>query len=347
MSLKVMTWNLEYSHRLISANPSANILERRQRVCETIERINPDILCIQEGPKGEQAINDFCTQVLDRQWLPILLQREGDALGDRDNEYEIKGSQWIWFLVKPVLADRCRLQSPETWQTFTGMKTWRVYFWGEEKATRHSHYRHPQVLIYDLGNGQEIEVIGVHLKSKINKKRIIRDQKDNLVGEYVNKATEARIKLATEARNIRRYISAKFNQLSNPGIILMGDCNDGPGQDYFENNYLFFDLISNLQGEVMISERFFNHALFDFPLHLRWSAKYRDKVYKIPASRNPLLLDHILISQPLCRGKLSLIANENAGKVEHEVYERSNADSNSKTRTSDHRPVSCRFDAIN
>ena len=166
------------------------------------------------------------------------------------------------------------------------------------------------------------------------------------MGEYLTEATEARIKLATEARNIRRYIAAKFDQLAQPGLLVMGDCNDGPGHDYFEKQYLFFDLISNLQGDVMIAERFFNHALFDFPGHLRWTAKYRDEVHipAIPASQNPLLLDHILISQPLCRGQLSLIANENAGMVEHEAYERFNAGSNDNTRTSDHRPVSCMFD---
>ena len=346
MPLKVTTWNLEHSQRLISADPSATVLDRRRRVRETIESIDPDILCLQEGPKGEQAIDDFCTQVLNRQWIPILLRQDGDALGDRDKEYQIKGTQWIWFLVRAGLEGNCRLQSPDTWQAFTGLKTWPVNFWGEEKATRHSHYRHPQVLIYNLGDDQEIELIGVHLKSKINKMPIERDQDGNLVGEYVTEAMEARIKLATEARNVRQYVAAKFNQLAQPGLLVMGDCNDGPGHDHFETRYLFFDLISNLQGEVLVAERFFNHALFDFPGHLRWTAKFRDEIRNKPASQNPLLLDHILISQPLCRGQLSLVVNEYAGRVEHETYERFNAGSSSQTRTSDHRPVSCTFDDV-
>ena len=153
MPLKVATWNIEDSYKLVSSNPSAAVLERRLRVRQTIESIDPDILCIQEGPKGEQAIDDFCTQVLNRQWVPILLRQDGDALGDRDKEYRTKGRQWIWFLVQAVLERNCRLQSPDIYQAFTGMKTWSVNFWGEEKAARHSHYRHPQVLIYDLGNG--------------------------------------------------------------------------------------------------------------------------------------------------------------------------------------------------
>lgn len=344
MPLKVTTWNIEHSNRLVSSNPSAAVMERRLRVRQTIESISPDILCIQEGPKGEQAVDDFCTQVLDRQWIPVLLEQDHEALGHRDKEYQTKGTQWIWFLVRAGRERNCRLQSPDVWQSFTGMKTWSVNFWGEEKSTQHYHYRHPQVLIYDLGNGQEIELIGVHLKSTINDKPIERDADGNLMGEYLTEATEARIKLATEARNIRQYVAAKFDQLAYPGLLVIGDCNDGPGQDYFEKQYLFFDLISNIQGDVMIAERFFNHALFDFSAHLRWTARYRDEVLGIPASQNPLLLDHILISQPLCRGGLSLMAKEHAGTVEHEAYERFNAGSSSNTKTSDHRPICCKLD---
>ena len=346
MPLKVTTWNLKHANRLISDDPSPQLIERRRRVCETIESIDPDILCMQEGPKGERAVDDFCTQVLGRKWVPVLLDSDGELLGENDKAYQIKGTQWIWFLVRPELVEKCRLQSPQIWQAFTGSKTWVVNYWGEEQSTRHSYYRHPQVLIYDMGNGHELELIGVHLKSKINREKIVFDQQNNLVGDYVSKATQARIKLATEARNVRRYIGAKFDQLVQPGILVLGDCNDGPGHDYFENQYLFFDLISNLQGEVMFAERFFNHALFDFAGHLRWSAKFSDPLRKLYPSRTKLLIDHIMLSQPLCRGNLPLVANAGSGAVDHESFERANAGSNSKTITSDHRPVSCRLDDV-
>lgn len=346
MSLKITTWNLEHANRLVSDNPNSHMVDRRLRVRETIEEIAPDILCIQEGPKGEQAVDDFCTQVFDREWVPILLDPGNGDLGEKDKEYQTKGTQWIWFLVKPELAQRCRLQSPQTWQAFVGSKTWPVNYWGEEKKTNHSHYRHPQVLIYDLGNGHELELIAVHLKSKINREKIIFDEEDNLVGDYLSKATQARIKLATEARNIRHYVQAKFEQIAEPAILVMGDCNDGPGHDYFETQYLFFDLISNLQGDVMIAERFFNHALFDFSGHLSWTAEFSDPLRKLYPSRTKLLLDHILISQPLCRGELPLEARAHSGLVEHEAFERANAGSNSKTITSDHRPVTIRLEDV-
>jgi hypothetical protein len=46
------------------------------------------------------------------------------------------------------------------------------------------------------------------------------------------------------------------------------------------------------------------------------------------------------VSQPLCNGSFPLKVNAKAGQVEHEIFERVNADSNSMTISSDHRPVS-------
>lgn len=344
MSLKISTWNIEHAEKLIANDPTAKILDRRKRVLETLEEINPDILCIEEGPQGEQKITDFSAQVLNGRWTPVLLRQPNEPLGTRDKEYQILGSQWIWFLVKPGLENKCKLQSPTVWQSFVGAKKWTTFLWGQQTPTSHSYFRHPQVLLFDLGNGHHVELIGVHLKSKINMEKITRDQDGNLTGAYLKKALESRIELATEARNVRQYVGVKFDQAANPAIIVMGDCNDGPGTDEFETKYLYFDLITNLQGDVLISEKFFNHALFDFPDQLSWSARYADDVLGLPASKNPLLLDHILISQPLCRGDLPLKVNAHAGLVEHEVYERHNVGANSSTQSSDHRPVSCKLD---
>lgn len=345
MALKVTSWNVEHAERLITNSPTASVLDRRRRIRETIEETDPDILCVIEGPKGEKGIDAFSTLVLNRQWLPVRMDA-GAPLGANDARYQQSGTQWIWFLVRSSLAPSCRVQDPVVWQSFAGGKTWRVNLWGELEPKNGSHYRHPQLMIYELPDGSEIEFIGVHLKSKINMLPITRTPSGSLGEEYVKEALRARTALAVEARNVREYIGAKFRQVPNPGVVVMGDCNDGPGQDFFERQYLFFDLIANIQGDVLVAERFFNHALFDYPTDLRWSAKYDDPVLQIPASQNPLLLDHILISQPLCRELLPIVANEHAGLVEHQIFERWNAGASSSRRTSDHRPVSCVFDDV-
>jgi len=344
MPLKVTSWNVEHSARLTGNNLNATNSERRERVRATIEDIDPDILCMIEGPRGEAAVAAFAQDVLGGAWVPALLQGPNDALGDRDRDYDTSGTQWIWFLVRQSLAGRCRLQAPAVWQSFVGRTRWQVHYWGKETPTPHDHYRHPQVLIKDIGHGRELEIIGLHMKSKINRETLVRDEEGNIIGEYLEEALEARVKLATEARNVRAYIDARFGQIPDPGILVLGDANDGPGQDYFERLYMFFDLVSNLQGNIMNAERFFNHALFDFPVDLRWTAKYRDAVQGIPASQNPLLIDHILMSQPLVSGALPLVVRERAGSVEHQAFERQNAGASESRKSSDHRPISLLLD---
>jgi hypothetical protein len=340
MPLKITSWNIEHSARLIGDNLSHINENRRDRVRDTVMDMNPDILCVIEGPKGESGILSFAQDVLNGQWEPVLLRANHQVLGDSDPDYDINGTQWIWFLVNPTILNRCRLQQPATWQSFVGHSSWNVHYWGNLKPTRHRHYRHPQVLLIEIGQGHELEIIGQHMKSKINRNPIKRDADGNLIDEYLNEALKARIKLATEARNIRAYIDVRFEQTPMPAILLMGDANDGPGHDYFENRYLFFDLISNLQGNIINADRFFNHALFDYPAALSWTAQYRDEILNIPASQNKLLIDHILMSQALVRGQLPLEIKAGAGFVEHQAYERANAGASASRISSDHRPVS-------
>ena len=119
----------------------------------------------------------------------------------------------------------------------------------------------------------------------------------------------------------------------------MGDLNDGPGKELFERQFLFFDLLTALQGSIFEAEKYFNHALFDYPDPLRWSVHFQDK---IDPGRSPnILLDHILFSQALVRHELPLQVEPQAGRIEHEIFDRLNAQLPKKYKLSDHKPVSC------
>ncbi len=327
-NLKITSWNVEHLERLLKEAPSAAEEARRDAVVKEIEWIDPDILCLVEGPRGEESIDSFANDLLGGKW---------QAVKAGDGRYGISGSQWMWFLVRKNLSGMASLLPVDTWDAFTST-SWDVHFWGEFEQVRHRHYRHPQVLVLDW-NGFRVEFIGLHLKSKfVNRGESMWNAGGAEREEFIRDALKARIKMTTEAANVRQYIDAKFQQLEKPAIFVMGDLNDGPGKEYFEQLYLFFDLISNVQGDIFAASKYLNHALFDFPDDLRWTVDFKDFVD--PDRPTHILLDHILFTQGLVDDSLPWRIDSQAGMVEHEIHDLINAPLNKKEKTSDHKPVS-------
>jgi len=327
--LKVTCWNIKHMKRLIQPNLSDNNLKRRDGVRDQLLQMNPDILCIIEGPNSEIDIDTFTRNVLNDTY---------SAVKSENGEYGIKGTQWMWFLVKNELLNNCSLLPIDTWYEFTSGKNWEVNYWGHFEKETHSHYRLPQVLIMDI-DGQRVEFINVHFKSKY----VNSGQSDwNAGGErretFIKNALKARIKMTTEATDVRRYIDTKFEQVENPAIFVLGDMNDGPGKEFFENQFLFFDLISNIQGDIFSADKFLNHGLFDFSNSLRWSAEFDDFV--TGENNKKILLDHIMFTQSLVNWQLNVTVEPNSGYIEHEIHDLVNSLLNSRQKTSDHKPVS-------
>lgn len=326
--LKVTSWNVEYLDRLTDPQLSLAKQRRRAAVVQEIRDLDPDILLVLEGPKGEAGIDLVATQLLNGDYV---------AVKAADGEYATQGIQWIWFLVKQTHQPKVSLLPVGTWDTLCG-KDWPCHFWGDFTEIKHKHYRHPQGLVFEDGD-LRIEFIGLHLKSKfVNQGESLWNAGGAQRETFIKEALKARVKLTTEATNVRRYIDRKFEQVEKPAIFVMGDLNDGPGKEYFEDQFLFFDLLSNIQGDVFFANKFLNHALFDNPDELRWTVNFTDFV---DPTRDPhILLDHILFTQPLTNGSLRWEIKPHAGLVEHEIHELINAPLPQASKTSDHRPVS-------
>jgi hypothetical protein len=327
-TIKIATWNIEHLDHLIKDGISNTLIKRRDAIIQEIRELSADILCVVEGPKGEDAIYAISTELLGGDWKAVLAP---------DHNYATKGAQWIWFLVKKELYNQASLLPLSTWDTYAG-KSWKVHYWGVFEEENHAHYRHPQVLVINW-NGFRVEIIGVHCKSKfVNQGKNMWESGGDDQKGFILEALKARIKMTTEVTNIRSYISARFNQTEKPAIFVLGDFNDGPGKEYFENLYLFFDLISNVQGDIFSSDKYLNHALFDFADHLRWTVSFKDF---IDPYRDPnILLDHIFFTQGLIDDSLPWKIDEHAGKVEHEIHDLINSTLPKAANTSDHKPVS-------
>ncbi len=176
-----------------------------------------------------------------------------------------------------------------------------VHYWGKLQSSKHSHWRHPQTLIMKI-SGIELEFIGGHLKSKINTMQPI-DEAGKLMADFVDEALRARVRLVTEASDIRRYIERKFEQEANPRVFVCGDMNDGPGRGYFEPG------ADALPSEPVNPTRF-------------------------------QLIDHILFTQSLVGKNASPRVKAHAGLIEHTIHQRNNALLTNVNRTSDHVPES-------
>ncbi len=343
----------------IGETPSlAEAQTRMDALADLVARINPDILFLCEAPKDQDHTQAFVDTVLPD--YDLITRPAGE-------EYHIRGDQWLWFLMRKTLSDQLtpELLPVETWRAFAagGSETidadgsWSVAIprlrdFGDirdvpvsERAT-HRHFRHPQTLRFQFG-GVRHEVIGCHLKSKFvkDKPRKRRDDESfedyaelKSVQRYLARSHEARVKLTSEAMNVRAYIDHRFALEADPSIFVVGDINDGPGKELMEREYLLHDMITNLQGEVFFAQKFLNHALFDQPQSLRWTVRFEDL---IDPFRDPhILLDHILFTQALTRGGTSpLVVPAGGGRVEHLASEETAAAFGTGA-ISDHRPLS-------
>lgn len=330
--LKIVSWNIEHLERLLKPELNSTELRRKDAIQAELHQLNPDIFCLLEGPPDEGNIQRICDEMLGGAWLPV---KAGDGI------YDQKGTQWIWFLVRASHASKASLLPARTWDALAG-ESWKVHYWGEFEDHPHKHYRHPQVMVFNWGDFR-VEFAGLHLKSKfINKGKSLWEGGPEKRREFVLGALTARIKMTTEAANVRAYIDAKFNQVANPAIFVMGDFNDGPGKEYFEERYLFFDLISNIQGDIFAASRYLEHALYNTPDHLRWSVNFKDFVIEegMPPRDPHILLDHILYTRGLGDASLPWYIEPNAGMVEHEIHALVNAGLPSGAQTSDHKPIS-------
>ena len=198
-TIKFTTWNIEHFGRLLP-DPPQNLESKMRGIIDEITSMDPDILCIIEGPGNLPHLQAWVQsphglgnryhvatipgteEILQenpenpRQALQKLYAMQGNNL---------TGNQWIWFLVRDGLFQEsgAHILDPRIWQDLTGQSDWPVHYWGKLDLSRHNHWRHPQTLIMKL-KGVELEFIGGHLKSKINTLQPF-DENGNLTENFV------------------------------------------------------------------------------------------------------------------------------------------------------------------
>ena len=341
--LKIASFNAEWMTNLFVGN-EAKIFPGESKkkglggkpkdcpgVCKRIAGVIKDVDChvvgIVEGPPRKAQMELFVK----------------DYLGNRHKVFSAEsGPQSNHILVR----DDCPVkvaQVPETDDIYKHLsRKVEYYHWDEvKKATLEKFTRKPAVLRFKI-QGETYELMLFHTKSQISalKRKEQFTQRDK---EVIVDALRSRQKLSAEMAAVRRYLSHAILSLRTDGCILMGDLNDGPHRDVFEEHFLIHNIVDELRGGFHREAALMHHALpqdyLEPDAEHAYSAEFSDPTRDGKVVKT--LIDHILVTTGVFHGTTKLKLLRGAGKVDHQAYQK-HVVHKGKTRDdrpSDHRPV--------
>lgn len=306
-----------------------------QEVCERLAGVIWDsdahIIGIQEGPRTRGQVQAFVRQYLD----------------DEYDVYSItpKGRQCNHFLVWKGTGLSIT-QHPASHAIYRHLtRKVEYYRWGDvsKDSINIEHFtRLPVVLQLSFG-GENIELMCFHTKSKISdlKRKSQYTARDR---PAIIDALRSRQKLSAEMYAVRRYLTHAIKSQRTAGCILLGDLNDGPHRDIFEEKFLIHNIVDELRGGFHRESALMHHALPEDALVGRdaYTAKFSDPTRDGRTVK--VLLDHIMVTTGIHRGTAPLRLVESSGQIEHEVFEKWTDGRARHRMPSDHRPVSALFE---
>ena len=297
-------------------NEKGKVKEVLERIGKVIEEIDPDVIGIEEGPSSKKRMEMFVDRYLHGSFI---------CFGGRDG-----GAQRIYTLVKKDCSFMINVKEREDAYQYFSLPWAFDQEGNLQIAPYHFQriplLLHATLLLPNLTT-KDIFFITIHTKSKVIRRgrslwnnntdntnnnttstdpsssssshrrsssssaRINNYNNNNNNNDFIRKAVKNRRKIAGECLRIRKYMDKEiFNVYKDPFIVAMGDLNDGPGRDFFEEYYLLFDSVDALLGSpfsgkkilqpLLIRERFLS-------LHDQWTYSCFDYVDNV--SRNVIL----------------------------------------------------------
>lgn len=296
-----------------------------RRLAGLIRQIDADVVAIEEAPSRAAEMALF----IDTYLADNGVARYRFFLSDTGQ------SQKLALLYKPG-AVTAQLTLHTAVQEL--IDPWQCDVDGDAVLNEYEFARAPLVVDVQVGP-HPLRVIVMHTKSNfINYGRQLWE---NLATrqQYVVASLQNRRRISAEAMHTRRYLEKLVRENRQAEVIVLGDLNDGPGMDYFEELYLTHSVTDILFGSAYEPELLFAHAQHDVPVEERYTAIFDDFVTREHGKH--LLLDHILLSPALTRReRLKRVAG--SGRVHHKEWNEQvvNQGRKREDRPCDHRPVS-------
>lgn len=308
---------------------TSNTAATAGRLAAEISAIDADIVGLQEAPSRRAELELFIQQFLSTAGVP----RYQCFLGDSG------GAQKLGFLYKPGSVTSIQLASSTTLSTL--VNPWDADVDGDGFLDSYQFTRQPLVVNAVIG-GQTVQFIVMHTKSNfVNQgKQMWNDPATRQ--NYVVAALLSRRRNGTEGMRLRQYLDQVLAADAAAALVVMGDLNDGPGMDYFEERYLAHNVTDIVIGSAFQPEWLFTHAQHDVPAAQRFTAVFDDFVTN--ENGKQLLLDHVLLSPGLLSGA-GVRKVVGSGTIHHAEYMANTVNQGKyrEDRPSDHRPVSMQF----
>lgn len=285
-----------------------------------IADLDADIVALQEAPSRAAELALF----LDTH----LADRYRFLIGDSGS------SQKLALLTKPTVE--AALVPPAELGDL--IEPWLADVDGDAEVKEYRFTRDPLVCRLTLDGSPLMVVVG-HLKSNfINRGEQMWRDPDRRI-EFIRTALQNRRRIANEGMRMRQYLDARLDEDPDAAIVVLGDFNDGPGRDLFEQQYLAHNVTDLLVGSAYRPETLFGHALVDVPADLRYSAVFDDFVTEEPQKR--MLLDHIVLSPAMAAAGAGVRKAAGSGRIEHDAWaaHRTGSGERRDERATDHRPA--------
>src|SRR5262245_31531485 len=213
------------------------------RLAAVIRAIDPDILALQEAPSRKEELDLFISAHLAGAGGPLY----GGILGDSG------GAQKLALLYKPSSVSASLTPSASI---STLLETWLSDVDGDMLLEPYEFTRKPLVVDIQAG-ANRMQLIVMHTKSNfVNQGQSLWEDPARRQ-EYVVAALKARRRNATEGMRARKYMDEQIVADSTARMMVLGDLNDGPGLDYFEENYLAHNVTDILVGSAFDPESIF------------------------------------------------------------------------------------------
>lgn len=292
------------------------------RVARVIGGLDPDVLCVQEGPSAFAEMKLFMDE-----FLFAEVGIEFEALIGAD------GNQQKLYVLRKVNGQAASIDYTSDPFAQELREQWDVDVDGDLFLEPYDFTRQPLVVDVQPVRSEPFKIVVLHTKSKYvhNGERLFNDPARRQ--EFIAQAMKARRRISAEGFRVRNFLDKSLQQDMNARVVVTGDLNDGPGRDYFERFFLTHNVT-----DVVLGSTFFPELIFEHPILQRvqapalFTARFDDFVDGI--KDRPLLIDHFAVSP-------SLKTHVAGAGIGHDEFEKENDGGGTRRvdRPSDHRPI--------